>query len=75
MYHRLDVGVNFHKEKRHGVRTWSVSVYNLYHRKNPFLVYERGRLISIYEGSSSKAQLVKLSLFPIIPSVSYSFKF
>ena len=75
VYHRLDVGVNFHKEKRHGVRTWSVSVYNLYNRKNPFLVYERGRLISIYEGSSSKAQLVKLSLFPIIPSVSYSFKF
>ena len=38
-YHRMDVGVNFHKQKKRGLRTISLSVYNLYNRKNPFIVY------------------------------------
>ena len=74
-YHRMDVGVNFHKEKKHGVRTWSISVYNLYNRKNPFMVYEKNNLHSVINGTHYSSSLVQLSLFPIIPSVSYSFKF
>lgn len=74
-YHRLDVGVNFHKEKKHGVRTISLSVYNLYNRKNPFMVYERGNLHSVINGVHYGSSLVQLSLFPIMPSLSYNFKF
>ncbi len=74
-YHRLDVGVNFHKEKKRGISTWSLSVYNLYNRKNPFLVFERANMGSVISGTHYGASLVKLSVFPIIPSVSYSFKF
>ncbi|MBP5548269.1 MAG: TonB-dependent receptor [Bacteroidales bacterium] len=74
-YHRLDVGVNFHKEKKHGVSTWSLSVYNLYNRKNPFMVYEKNNMHSVINGVHYNSSLVQLSLFPIIPSVSYSFKF
>ena len=74
-YHRLDVGFNFHKQKKHGIRTWSLSVYNLYNRKNPFLVFERFDTASIVNGVHYGSSLVKLSLFPIIPSISYSFKF
>ncbi len=74
-YHRMDIGVNFHKEKKHGVRTWSLSVYNLYNRKNPFMVYEKNNLHSVVNGVHYNSSLVQLSLFPIIPSVSYSFKF
>lgn len=75
-YHRMDLGVNFHKEKKHGVRTWSISVYNVYNRKNPFLIYtdyEQGTILE--DGSAYPLSLMKASLFPIIPSVSYSFKF
>src|SRR5664280_1843684 len=36
-YHRLDFGVNFNKQKKHGRRTWNISVYNLYNQLNPFL--------------------------------------
>lgn len=74
-YHRMDVGVNFHKQKKHGIRTLSLSVYNLYNRKNPFMVYKDGSIHYNRDGVRYNAALVQLSLFPIIPSLSYSFKF
>ncbi len=75
-YHRMDLGMNFHKEKKRGVRTWSISVYNLYNRKNPFLIYTEDRSYEYdWHGNQKDDALMQLSLFPIIPSVSYSFKF
>ena len=72
-YHRLDVGVNFHKQKKHGVRTWNISVYNAYNHQNPFIVYAD---YGWDEASQTeRKKLMQASLFPIIPSVSYSFKF
>ena len=72
-YHRLDVGMNFHKQKKHGVSTWNISVYNAYNHNNPFIVY------TDYDWDNatnqSRKKLMQASLFPIIPSVSYSFKF
>ncbi|MBQ9638519.1 MAG: TonB-dependent receptor [Bacteroidales bacterium] len=70
-YHRMDIGLNFHKQKKHGVRTWNISVYNVYNRKNPYIVYTR----TVSGLSGSRMALMQLSLFPIIPSVSYTFKF
>jgi len=67
-YHRLDIGVNFHKKKRLFERTWSVGVYNAYNRQNPFFLY-------FDYDSNNQRKLYQLSLFPLIPSVSYSFKF
>lgn len=74
-YHRLDVGVNFHKQKKHGVRTWSLSVYNLYNHKNPFFVYKSYGHHYEHNGHHYPSALMKVSIFPIMPSVSYSFKF
>jgi len=79
-YHRLDVGVNFHKQKKHGVRTWSFGVYNAYSRQNPFYLYWGYDNTSGYSEDGwyyedSKRALKQVSLFPLIPSVSYSFKF
>jgi len=71
-YHRLDVGINFHKETKWGKRTWSIGAYNVYNRKNPiFLNFE-----SQYGGPTEAPVTVlkQYSLFPIIPSISYSFK-
>jgi hypothetical protein len=71
-YHRMDIGASFKKtkqlRKRTWERTWNVSVYNLYNRKNPYF---------IYIGYSNTGRKVgkQVSLFPIIPSVSYNFKF
>ena len=63
-YQRLDLGVNFKREFRNGHhRTISVSVYNVYNRNNPFIVYRDG------------TDLKQLSLFPIMPSVSYTYEF
>jgi outer membrane receptor for ferrienterochelin and colicin len=79
-YHRMDLGVNFHKQKKHGVRTWSFSVYNAYSRQNPFYLYWGYDTINGYNDQGyyfedSKPVLKQISLFPIIPSVSYTFKF
>jgi len=75
--HRLDVGANFHKKLKHGTRTWNVSVYNAYNQLNPFLTTIKTN--SVYDANtgvtSQVKQLVQISLFPIIPSVSYSYKF
>lgn len=74
-YHRLDVGMNFHKKLKHGKRTWNISVYNAYNQLNPFLttVDTSGEMIN---GQYVEKKVLKqISIFPIIPSVSYTYKF
>ncbi len=73
-YHRLDLGVKFSKQKKKGVRTWSISIYNAYNRQNPFFYYIDNEYND--DGSVSDKTVVKQqSLFPILPSITYSFKF
>ena len=78
-YHRMDVGFNWHKKKKHGVRTWNISLYNAYNQKNPFIVRQSYSNDGYYDpltgNYTSRKILVKISIFPIIPSVSYSYKF
>ena len=66
-YHRFDLGVNFHKQKKHYERTISLSVYNLYNRKNPFFVY--------LDEDPDQTVARQVSLFPIIPTVTYNIRF
>lgn len=72
-YHRLDIGIQFHKEKRWGERIWEISFYNLYNRKNPFYYYADYKLDK--DTGKEYGLLKQVSLFPIIPSFTYSFKF
>ena len=76
-YHRMDASVNFHRQLKHGKRTINVSVYNLYNHKNPFLVYEKTGFVSTNSttGEVYTSSLTQLSIFPIIPSFSYTFMF
>lgn len=69
VYHRMDLGIMFMKEKRRGTRTWEISVYNIYNRKNPFFYTLE------YNSKADQTSLYKYAIFPIIPSISYSFKF
>ncbi len=64
-YHRLDVGVDFRKQKKRYERTFSIGAYNVYSRKNPFFIYY----------NDNEDTFKQVSLFPIIPYFTYSFKF
>jgi hypothetical protein len=78
-YHKLDVGINFNKIVKRGERTWSINIYNLYNRQNPYYYFldttyqfdQKGMVIP----GSGKTVLKQQSYFPIIPSFSYSLKF
>ena len=77
-YHRLDLGVNFSKNKKWGKRTWNISVYNVYNRQNAYFNYVESEYSYTHLQDivgEEKTTLKQQSLFPIIPSVSYSFEF
>ena len=69
-YHRFDFGVNFFNNYKWGRQKISFGAYNLYNRKNPFYIdFVRDRVDSnqfIAEG---------VSIFPIVPNISYSLSF
>ncbi len=69
-YHRLDLSMNISKKRKHGTRTWSFGIYNVYNHINPFYT----ELIT-HNGANNKTQtfLRVYSIFPIMPSVSYRF--
>ncbi len=77
-YHRLDFGINFKKETyRQNLRTWSLGIYNLYNHKNPFYIdvdwsYNRNSVGTSIVGWRNN--LVKRSVIPFLPYVSYSLK-
>lgn len=68
-YHRMDLGIQFHKKLKRCVRTFEFSIYNVYSRQNPFFYYTE------YNPGLKKSKLMQISLFPIVPSVSWSYKF
>lgn len=70
-YHRLDLGIQFRKTKKWGERTLDISIYNVYNRMNPFFYYVGTK----YADGKPYGVLKQVSLFPVIPSVSYSIKF
>ena len=64
-YQRLDLGIFKHKQCKHGIRTWSLNIYNTLNHKNAFFVLQ----------SSKPNKLKAYSIMPIIPTVSYSYRF
>lgn len=73
-YHRLDLSATRTVTTRAGnLSSWDFSVYNLYNRANPFYIYFETN------GDPDSYQLevkpVIVSLFPIVPSVSWRFEF
>ena len=72
-YHRMDVSFNFHRKFTHGSRTINISVYNAYNRQNPFVIYPSTTYYS--DDGSYKTVLMQRSLFPLLPSIAYTYKF
>jgi hypothetical protein len=71
-YHLLDEGIQWHKQKETCERTFELGLYNAYSRRNPYYYY----LDTYYDGTtgSTRTDLKQISLFPILPSVSWTWK-
>ena len=67
-YHRLDIGINWHRNRDWGTTTWSLGLYNAYNRQNPFYLFFG------YDNYGNRA-LKQMSIFMLIPSISYSVEF
>lgn len=77
-YHRLDLGMSYSKltKARKNKATWNFSVYNAYNRHNPVYYYyntnNTGEIfMPEWQGGYKPLALYQLSLFPVIPTVSY----
>jgi len=72
-YHRLDLGVDFIKEKKYGTRTWSIGAYNAYSRANPFFIFSDTQFNNVT--GESRNTIRQASLFPIIPYINFRYEF
>ncbi|HEY6976198.1 MAG TPA: TonB-dependent receptor [Chitinophagaceae bacterium] len=74
-YHRLDISATYtpkQKKKRRYSSNWVFSVYNVYSRLNPYFYYYD------QQGSALNGTLTvtakQVSLFPVIPSITWNLK-
>ena len=73
-YHRMDLSVNYHFDLNNKIKsTINFSIYNLYNRKNPYFVYfdTEGDIAD----NTFHLQAKQVSLFPILPSLTWNFNF
>jgi outer membrane receptor protein involved in Fe transport len=76
--HRLNIGVNFHKKKKHGERIWSISIYNAYNAMNPTFIFRGFKTVRDPETQTLSLEvpaIMKITVLPIIPSFTYTYKF
>lgn len=74
-YHRMDLSVIYTPRGQTNKRwkgSWALSVYNVYNRYNPYILFvdTKGTL---QQGTSVSVK--QISIFPILPSITYNFKF
>jgi len=75
-FHRLDLSVEFRKQKPKWERKWVIGVYNAYYHRNPYYVIADTEFVRDGQGNIDEKRVFKeISILPIIPSVSYQFKF
>ena len=70
-YHRLDINLTLQPKKSKGKveSTWVFGIYNLYNRDNAAsIIFRRNN-------ETLKNEAVQISIFGIVPSVTYNFKF
>ncbi|HVK49598.1 MAG TPA: hypothetical protein VM488_17170, partial [Pseudobacter sp.] len=75
-YHRLDLSATLTPNRKPGQKweqSWVFSIYNVYSRLNPYFIYfdQEGSALS----GELKIQPKQVSLFPVIPAVTWNFKF
>lgn len=75
-YHRMDLSATYTptpKKQRKLQSYWVFSIYNLYSRLNPYFIYfdQAGSPVT----GDLKVEARQVSLFPILPAVTWNFKF
>lgn len=78
MYNRMDIGMNFYRPSKRNRTTsvWNLSIYNVYNYKNPFMIMVGSHYEDLPDGGyETYPVLTKISIFPIIPTVTYTLKF
>ena len=71
-YHRMDIAFTYTPKPQSTKRfksSWNFSIYNLYNRYNPYFIYLDT------DDSERTIQGKKVFLFPIMPGVTWNFKF
>lgn len=74
-YHRLDLSATYRPKADQNRRWggfWTFSLYNVYNRRNTFFTYVKYN--TDLNSGSAQAQAYKVSIFPIIPSITWNFK-
>jgi hypothetical protein len=70
-YHRMDLGATcILKKRKRFESSLNFSIYNVYGQRNPFSISFRES-----ETNPGVTEAVRLSLFQMVPSVTYNFKF
>jgi hypothetical protein len=87
-YHRADMSFTWYSKPTRSVKNeegveisvpkkfrshWNFSVYNLYNRMNPYFIYFANDG-SVAEGSF-QIKAYQVSLFPVLPSITWNFEF
>lgn len=73
-YHRLDLGINFillDKDDRYSAI--NLSVFNAYNSQNPYFFYNETS--GDFTKGTFKVTPTQVTLFPILPSISWNFKY
>jgi hypothetical protein len=73
-YHRVDFSATYTPKPDSKARfrsSWNFSVYNAYSRQNPFFIYYDFE--SDPNAGTAAARAYRVSLFPVIPSVTWNF--
>lgn len=70
-YHRLDVSATLEGRPTKKLQSsWSFGIYNLYNRKNAYSIDFRDN-----KNNNTRTEAVRTTLFGIIPSITWNFKF
>lgn len=76
-YHRLDLSATYtpqHSKPRRWQGSWAFSVYNAYNRKNPYFLYVDPSG-SVNSSAGISVKVYQVYILPILPAVTYNFKF
>lgn len=75
-YHRMDFSLTWTPKGNTAKKfksNWVFSIYNLYNRKNTFFTYADYE--TDLEAGTATAKAYKVSIFPILPSITWNFNF
>ena len=67
LYHKMDMSLTYNLEHKKGRSEFNLTVANIYNKHNPYYIY--------LSNEYGYPTLNKVCLFPIMPSISYTYRF